>query len=111
MTLPVEFDASHRAMGFLTEYGILSENEADGSRRVLRAAAMTYVAAAAAALLNLPVSYTHLEHTGKTYQLGETVTVRVTGANRYAGTVDFELEEAEKRGNDGKISTETGREQ
>ena len=42
---------------------------------------------------------------------GETVTVRVTGANRYAGTVDFELEEAEKRGNDGKISTETGREQ
>ena len=41
------------AMGFLTEYGILSENEAEGSRRVLRAAAMTYVAAAAAALLNL----------------------------------------------------------
>ena len=32
VTLPVEFDASHRAMGFLTEYGILSENEADGSR-------------------------------------------------------------------------------
>ena len=53
VTLPVEFDASHRAMGFLTEYGILSENEADGSRKVLRAAAMTYVAAAAAALLNL----------------------------------------------------------
>lgn len=53
VTLPVEFDASHRVMGFLTEYGILSENEAEGSRRVLRAAAMTYVAAAAAALLNL----------------------------------------------------------
>ena len=53
VTLPVEFDASRRAMGFLTEYGILSENEAEGSRRVLRAAAMTYVAAAAAALLNL----------------------------------------------------------
>ena len=53
VTLPVEFDASHRAMGFLTEYGILSENEAEGSYRVLRAAAMTYVAAAAAALLNL----------------------------------------------------------
>ena len=53
VTLPVEFNASHRAMGFLTEYGILSENEAEGSRRVLRAAAMTYVAAAAAALLNL----------------------------------------------------------
>ena len=53
VTLPVEFDASHRARGFLTEYGILSENEAEGSRRVLRAAAMTYVAAAAAALLNL----------------------------------------------------------
>ena len=51
VTLPVEFDASHRAMGFLTEYGILSENEAEGSYRVLRAAAMTYVAAAA--LLNL----------------------------------------------------------
>lgn len=53
VTLPVEFDASHRAMEFLTEYGILSENEAEGSYRVLRAAAMTYVAAAAAALLNL----------------------------------------------------------
>lgn len=53
VTLPVEFNASHRAMGFLTEYGILSENEAEGSYRVLRAAAMTYVAAAAAALLNL----------------------------------------------------------
>ena len=53
LLMQIEFDASHRAMGFLTEYGILSENEAEGSRRVLRAAAMTYVAAAAAALLNL----------------------------------------------------------
>ncbi|MDO4292987.1 MAG: zinc metallopeptidase [Eubacteriales bacterium] len=53
VTLPVEFDASRRAMGFLTGYGVLSETEAEGSRKVLRAAAMTYVAAAAASILNL----------------------------------------------------------
>lgn len=53
ITLPVEFDASRRALSMLTEYGILGDTEAEGSRKVLKAAAMTYVAAAAAAVLNL----------------------------------------------------------
>ena len=53
VTLPVEFNASRRALAMLTDYGILSEQEVQGSRKVLRAAALTYVAAAAAALLNL----------------------------------------------------------
>lgn len=53
ITLPVEFDASKRALAMLTDYGILGSAEVEGSRKVLRAAAMTYVAAAASALLNL----------------------------------------------------------
>lgn len=53
VTLPVEFNASRRALGMLTDYGILGSQEVEGSRKVLRAAAMTYVAAAASALLNL----------------------------------------------------------
>lgn len=53
VTLPVEFNASRRALAMLTDYGILSEQEVQGSRKVLSAAALTYVAAAAAALLNL----------------------------------------------------------
>lgn len=53
ITLPVEFDASRRALAMLTDYGILGEQEAEGSKKVLQAAAMTYVAAAAAAILNL----------------------------------------------------------
>lgn len=53
VTLPVEFDASKRAMAMLEGYGILGAQEAEGSRKVLKAAAMTYVAAAAAAILNL----------------------------------------------------------
>lgn len=53
VTLPVEFNASSRALSMLTEYGILGEQEVDGSRKVLKAAAMTYVAAAASAILNL----------------------------------------------------------
>ncbi|MCR5402427.1 MAG: zinc metallopeptidase [Butyrivibrio sp.] len=53
ITLPVEFDASHRALGMLTEYGILGEEEAADSRKVLTAAAMTYVASAAAAVVQL----------------------------------------------------------
>ncbi len=53
VTLPVEFDASKRALVMLREYGILSEDEADGSRAVLRAAALTYVASAAAAILQM----------------------------------------------------------
>ncbi len=53
VTLPVEFDASRRALALLTDYGILDEEEVNKSRKVLRAAAMTYVAAAAASILNL----------------------------------------------------------
>ncbi len=53
ITLPVEFDASRRALLMLTDYGILGDAEAEGSRKVLKAAAMTYVAAAAASVLNL----------------------------------------------------------
>ncbi|MCR5100823.1 MAG: zinc metallopeptidase [Butyrivibrio sp.] len=53
VTLPVEFDASKRALVMLEEYGILAHEEIDGSRKVLRAAALTYVASAASAVLQL----------------------------------------------------------
>ncbi|MCR5109157.1 MAG: zinc metallopeptidase [Lachnospiraceae bacterium] len=53
VTLPVEFNASKRALGYLEESRILDENELPYSRKVLRAAAMTYVAATAAAVLQL----------------------------------------------------------
>ena len=52
-TLPVEIDASRRAYGLLTRYGVLSPGEAGGTRRVLTAAAFTYIAAALTALLTL----------------------------------------------------------
>ena len=51
VTLPVEINASTRAYGLLTRYGILSHTEADGTRRVLTAAAFTYIAAALTAVL------------------------------------------------------------
>ena len=53
VTLPVEIDASRRAYGLLTRYGVLSSSEAAGTRRVLTAAAFTYIAAALTALLTL----------------------------------------------------------
>lgn len=53
VTLPTEFDASRRAMQCLESYGILSEDELQGSRKVLTAAAMTYVAALAVSLMQL----------------------------------------------------------
>ncbi len=53
VTLPVEFDASRRAVAVLGGHGILSGPELDGTRKVLNAAALTYVAAAAAAVLQL----------------------------------------------------------
>ena len=52
-TLPVEFDASRRALVMLQDYGILGPTEVQGSRSVLSAAAMTYVASAAASVLQL----------------------------------------------------------
>ena len=53
VTLPVEINASTRAYGLLTRYGILSHSEAGGTKRVLAAAAFTYIAAALTALLTL----------------------------------------------------------
>jgi Zn-dependent membrane protease YugP len=53
ITLPVEFNASRRAMEMLQEYGILTAEEAGSTRKVLSAAAMTYVASAASAVIQL----------------------------------------------------------
>jgi uncharacterized protein len=53
VTLPVEFNAGRRALAALRTSGLVTEVEIDGSRKVLTAAAMTYVAAAAAAILQL----------------------------------------------------------
>ncbi|MBO5564880.1 MAG: zinc metallopeptidase [Lachnospiraceae bacterium] len=53
VTLPVELDASHRALAMLSDYGMLADGEVKQSRKVLNAAAMTYVASAAAAVLQL----------------------------------------------------------
>jgi Zn-dependent membrane protease YugP len=50
VTLPVEFDASRRALVALEGGGILGSTEVDGARAVLRAAALTYVAALAASI-------------------------------------------------------------
>lgn len=53
VTLPVEFNASKRALVMLEDYGILGEQENRQAKKVLSAAAMTYVAAAAASILQL----------------------------------------------------------
>ncbi len=53
ITLPVEFDASRRALGCLAQYGLLTDRELKGARRVLSAAALTYVAAALTAVVQL----------------------------------------------------------
>lgn len=53
ITLPVEFDASRRAMNEVVSLGIISNNEERDAKKVLSAAAMTYVAAAAVAVLEL----------------------------------------------------------
>ena len=53
VTLPVEFDASHRAMDMLVEYNFLDNSEATAARKVLGAAALTYVAAAASSIITL----------------------------------------------------------
>ncbi len=53
VTLPVEFNASSRALKFIEETGMLSEDEHKGAKKVLKAAAMTYVAAAATTLANI----------------------------------------------------------
>jgi hypothetical protein len=53
ITLPVEFNASKRAVQALETYGLLGSNELPMAKSVLNAAAMTYVAATAMALLQL----------------------------------------------------------
>ena len=49
LTLPVEFNASRRALSQLEQLALMSEAETEGARKVLRAAAMTYVAGVASA--------------------------------------------------------------
>lgn len=53
ITLPVEFNASSRALKLLEQQGILSEQELPYTKKVLGAAALTYVAAAASSILQL----------------------------------------------------------
>ena len=53
ITLPVEFNASSRALRLLEEQGILSQQELPYTKKVLGAAALTYVAAAASSILQL----------------------------------------------------------
>lgn len=53
VTLPVEFDASNRAISILGNTGMLYEDELSGAKNVLKAAALTYVASAASTILQL----------------------------------------------------------
>ena len=53
VTLPVEFNASSRALKILGNSHILYDDEISGARKVLTAAALTYVAAAASSILQL----------------------------------------------------------
>lgn len=53
VTLPVEFNASGRALAMLGDYGMMERDEVSGCRKVLKAAALTYVAAAASSILQL----------------------------------------------------------
>ena len=53
VTLPVEFNASNRAIRILASSGIMYEDELRGAKKVLGAAALTYVAGAASSILQL----------------------------------------------------------
>lgn len=53
ITLPVEFDASRRALKEISAVGFLANNEINGSKKMLRAAALTYVASVMATLLEV----------------------------------------------------------
>ena len=53
ITLPTEFDASKRALAAIDSAGYLTEEELEGSKKVLNAAALTYVAALAISLMSL----------------------------------------------------------
>ncbi|WP_459128724.1 zinc metallopeptidase [Guggenheimella bovis] len=53
ITLPVEFDASRRALQSLEENGIIGDREKEGAKSVLRAAALTYIISALASIAQL----------------------------------------------------------
>jgi len=50
LTLPIEFDASKRALEQLTKYNLVNEQEYAGAKSMLTAAALTYVAGAASSI-------------------------------------------------------------
>jgi Zn-dependent membrane protease YugP len=53
VTLPVEFNASSRALAILRSNNVLTQEELSGVKKVLTAAALTYVASALSAIMNL----------------------------------------------------------
>ena len=53
VTLPVEFNASRRAVHMIEQTALLQDDEIKGTKKVLRAAALTYVASALASILQL----------------------------------------------------------
>lgn len=55
LSLPIEFDASRRALRQLQKHKLVSENDVDGAKSVLRAAALTYVASAATSVAFIAV--------------------------------------------------------
>lgn len=63
ITLPVEFDASKRAKSWLSDSGLVYQQELDGVSEILRAAAMTYVAAAIQAIANVLYYISRLGYT------------------------------------------------
>ena len=53
VTLPVEFNASHRALKLIKEYGIVREDEHNGAKKMLTSAALTYVAGVLSAIMQI----------------------------------------------------------
>ena len=53
VTLPVEFNASHRALKLIKEYGIVREDEHSGAKKMLTSAALTYVAGVLSAIMQI----------------------------------------------------------
>ena len=53
VTLPVEFDASNRGMRFIKEYDLIDKDRVSGAKKVLSAAALTYIAGFVTSILNL----------------------------------------------------------
>jgi len=53
VTLPVELDASRRGMNFIKKYNLIEQNKKSGARKVLNAAALTYIASFVTSFANL----------------------------------------------------------